>query len=63
MRDLERENPDNLAVHELFVQIFGYPDDLPDLRRLRPLQGNTKAGSEDDCYYARRERGQLDDVY
>ena len=63
VRDLERENPDNLAVHELFVQIFGYPDDIPDLRRLRPPHGNTKAGSEDDCYYVRRERGQLEEVY
>ncbi len=61
--DLERENPDNPAVHELFVQTFGYPDDLPDLRRFRPPYGNKKAGSENDCYYARRERGLLEEVY
>ena len=29
VRDLEREAPDNLAVHELFVQIFGYPTTFP----------------------------------
>jgi hypothetical protein len=27
--DLKRENPDNPAIHSLFVQTFSYPDDLP----------------------------------
>jgi hypothetical protein len=61
--DLKRENPDNPTVHDLFLQTFGYPDDIPDLRRLRPPQGNTRAGSEEDCYYARRERGELDEDF
>jgi HNH endonuclease len=61
--DLKRENPDNPAIHGLFVQTFGYPDDLPDLRRLRPPRGNLKPGSEEDCYYAVRERGELEEIY
>jgi hypothetical protein len=61
--ELKRENPDNATVHDLFVQVFGYPDDLPDLRRLRPPKGNTKPGSEETCYYALRERGELEEVY
>jgi hypothetical protein len=60
---LKREIPDNAAIHDLFLQTFGYPDDIPDLRRLRPPHGNTKAGSEEDCFYARRERGELGEVY
>ncbi len=63
VRDLKRANPDNPAIHDLFLQMFGYPDDIPDLRRLRPPHGNTRAGSEEDCYFARRERGDLEDVY
>jgi hypothetical protein len=61
--DLKQENPDNPLVHNLFLHTFGYPDDIPDLRRLRPPRGNTMAGSEEDCYYARRERGELDEVF
>jgi hypothetical protein len=61
--DLKRENPNNPKVNELFVQFFGYPDNLPDLRNLRPPQGNTKPGSEETCYHVRRERGQLEEVY
>jgi HNH endonuclease len=58
-----RENPDNLAAKEMFGQVFGYPDDLPDLRRLRPPKGNAKSGSAESCYYALRERGELGEVY
>jgi hypothetical protein len=61
--DLKRESPDNPAIHNLFVRVFGYPDDLPDLRRLRPPFGNTKPGSEESCYYALRERGELEEAY
>jgi hypothetical protein len=61
--DLKRENPDDPAIHDLFVRDFGYPDDLPDLRRLRPPLGNTKPGSEGGCYYALKERGELAEVY
>ncbi len=61
--DLKRENPDNLTVHDLFVQVFSYPDDLPDLRKLRPPKGNMKSGSEETCYFALRECGGLGEVY
>jgi hypothetical protein len=61
--ELKRENPDNPTVHDLFVQVFGYPDDLPDLRTLRPPKGNMKSGSEETCYFATKERGELGEVY
>jgi len=61
--DLKRKRPDDPEIHNLFLRVFGYPDDLPDLRRLRPPLGNTKPGSEEDCYFALRERGELAQVY
>jgi hypothetical protein len=61
--EIKTENPDNLAAHDLFIQVLGFPEDLPDLRRLRPPCGNTVPGSEDRCYYALRERGELGQVY
>jgi hypothetical protein len=50
-------------MHDLFVRTFAYPDDLPDLRRLKPPLGNAKPLSEESCYYALRERGALGEVY
>jgi hypothetical protein len=59
----KKEQPDNPTIHALFLRKFGYPADLPDLRRLRPPNGNAKKGSEDNCYQARRERGELPVFY
>jgi hypothetical protein len=61
--NLKRRSPTDPAIHSLFMRVFGYPDDLPDLRRLRPPLGNTKPGSAEGCYYALRERGGLEEVY
>ena len=36
---------------------------LPDLRKLRPPKGNRKSGSEETCYFALKERGELGEVY
>lgn len=52
----------NREVATLFKMSFGFPSDLPDLRKLRaPRNGRPKGVSE--CYYVLRERGQLPDVY
>ena len=59
----KREQPDNPTIHALFIRKFGYPTDLPELRRRRPPEGNSMAGSEENCYKARRERGELADYY
>jgi hypothetical protein len=61
--ELKKEYPDDPRIHDLFLQVFGYPDDLPDLRKLRPPKGNTKSGSEETCYYALKARGELGEVY
>ena len=41
---------------ELFKQMMGFPDDLPDLARLRPPQ-NARPEAINECYFAQRERG------
>lgn len=42
---------------------FCYPQDLPDLRTRRPPKGNTKPEGAENCYLARRERGELEEIY
>ncbi|MFL5349370.1 MAG: HNH endonuclease [Hyalangium sp.] len=39
-----------------------YPPDLPDLRTKRP-KGNTKQDGVNECCFARRERGELEETY
>ena len=41
---------------------MGYPDDLPDLSSLRP-SANAKPEGVNDSFFARRARGELEDVY
>jgi hypothetical protein len=59
---LKHEFPNHPKAHELFVREFGFPDDLPDLRTLKPPKGNP-TNSEKSCYYVLRERGKLPEVY
>jgi hypothetical protein len=47
---------------DLFHQLMGFPDDLPDLRRLRP-PANSRPEGIDESYFARRARGELPDYY
>lgn len=46
----------------LYLQLVGFPRDLPDLRRLRPPRNTRKDGLE-HCWFVRRERGLLPDEY
>lgn len=39
-----------------------YPLDLPDLRRRKP-KVNTKPNGAENCHFARRERGELEETY
>jgi HNH endonuclease len=47
------------AVYRLWM---GYPDDLPDLSKLKP-NGNTKPDGVNNSFFARRKRGELEEVY
>ncbi len=60
---LKQEYPESERVHRLFLQYFGYPDDLPDLRGYRPPGGNRREGSERLCYRALRDDRRLSDTY
>jgi hypothetical protein len=42
---------------------MGFPDDLPDLRALRPPQGNDHPEAAEQSWLMMRERGELPDVY
>ena len=60
---LREKYPTDLEVASLYLQEFGYPDDMPDLRTKRPPLGNNWSGSEESCYFARREKGSLPATY
>jgi hypothetical protein len=48
------------AAHsDLLGMIIGFPDDLPDLSRLRPPGGNTRPSGVQASCHAMRRRGQL----
>jgi 5-methylcytosine-specific restriction endonuclease McrA len=47
---------------DLYAQLVGFPHDLPDLGALRPPHNHRKEGL-DECWFARRRRGELLNVY
>lgn len=61
--ELKATNSHDDRVHRLYLLAFGYPDDMPDLRLLRPPGGNRLTASEHTCHFAQREKGSLADVY
>lgn len=40
-----------------------FPDDLPDLAQKRPPKGNTRPRGVDECWFAKRSRGELPETY
>jgi hypothetical protein len=48
---------------EQYVQLMGFPNDLPDLSRLRPPGGNSRLRGIEQSYFAQRQRGELPDTY
>jgi len=46
---------------KLYHQLVGFPDDLPDLSKLRPPQNDRKEGLE-ECWFVRRRRGEVQAV-
>ena len=47
----------------LYRRLMGFPDDLPDLARLRPPGGNTRPEGVPACYHAQRRAGILPATY
>ena len=50
------------ADADLYYQLVGFPDSLPDLGKLRPPRNRRKLGIE-ECWFARRRRSEFPDVY
>lgn len=42
----------------LYKRLLSYPDDLPDLSRLRPPGGNSRPEGVEQSHFVRRERGE-----
>ncbi len=47
---------------DLFRQLLGFPNDLPDLRKLKPPNNHRQEGLN-ECWFARYRRGELPSVY
>jgi hypothetical protein len=47
----------------LFLQLMSYPENLPNLARLRPPGGNSRPAGVDASHFARRARGELPRIY
>jgi hypothetical protein len=47
----------------LLLRLLGYPDDLPNLRRRRPPDGNSQLTGIAACCYEQRRRGELPLIY
>jgi|SRR3989337_2619357 len=64
LRQLEflRFKIDEAEAAELFRSKFGFPIDLPDLRRQTPPK-NSRPHGVHQCYYVLRELGQLPETY
>jgi hypothetical protein len=54
--------PDDSEVRSLFLDHFGYPDDLPDLASLRPNENSRPAGVA-ESYFQQRAEGRLPETY
>jgi hypothetical protein len=59
---LQRKYPDDPEVKALCQQAFGFPQDLPDLIKLRP-PGNLRSWGTERCYHRQRELGKLPPTY
>ncbi len=47
----------------VYRRLMGFPESLPDLARLRPPGGNTRADGIEDSYFEQRRRGTLAEMY
>jgi hypothetical protein len=59
---LQAKYPDDPEVQALCQQAFGFPEDLPDLIKLRP-PGNQRPEGTENCYHRQRELGKLTPTY
>jgi hypothetical protein len=58
IRDRHLADPEAPGLRTDYLETFGFPDDMPDLRN----EGDSRESTE-HCYRARKERGDLAEVY
>ena len=51
------------AEPALYRRLMGYPNDLPNLTRLRPPGGNSRPEGVTASHFALRQQGQLAEIY
>ncbi len=53
------------AKHErtLYLELMGFPEELPDLSRLHPPGGNSRPSGVDKSYHVLRQKGKLTATY
>lgn len=59
---LKHNYPDDAEIHELFLDVFGYPDDLPNLAKLR-LKGQQIHAKQAISHHELRRKKILGEVY
>jgi len=59
----KRKHPDNSDIDAIFRRRFGYPTNLPDLKGLKPPDGNSRVKGLDDSHHSRQARGELPEVF
>jgi hypothetical protein len=52
----------DLCAQNLYREYMAFPDDLPDLRT-KKVPRNSRPDGIVNCHFARRERGELADMY
>ena len=57
------ENGHSAVAHRLYLEKFGFPENLPDLEPLMPPLGNSISSSERNSYFRMRTEGRLPAVY
>jgi HNH endonuclease len=57
------EAPDDQRAQLDFREALGFPEELPDLRTLRPPEGNRLAANAERCFFALRASGLLPETY
>lgn len=54
--------PNDPEIRALYLDCFGYPDDLPDLGELRP-SSNSRPGGLSETFFRQRREGRLAETY
>ena len=60
---LKQQFPEDPIVDKLFLEAFSFPDDLPDLKTLRPQEGKLTREDDPPCYFDLKQWNQLPPIY